>query len=60
MLINLSYFRSLMGNDICLSKTELIKRYRSLASVNSYLLQMLQMMQFSLMGKDEKGELYWC
>jgi hypothetical protein len=60
MLIELSHFRSLIGNDICLSKMEIIKRYRALATVNYFLLQLLHMVPFSMMGRDENGELYWC
>jgi len=59
MLIDLSTFRSFMGNDTYLSKMEIIKRYRASATVNYFLLQLLCMFQFSAVGKDDNGELYW-
>jgi hypothetical protein len=58
MLTDLGAFRSLIEKDTYLSKMELIKRYRALSTVNYILLQLLCMLQFSVMGKDEKGELY--
>jgi hypothetical protein len=59
MWIDLSAFRSFMGNDTWLSKSEIIKRYRASATANYLLLQLLCMFQFSAVGKDDNGELYW-
>ena len=58
-MLDLSVFRSLMGNDVCLTRMEIIKRYRALANANYYFLQLLYMLQFSIVGKNENGELYW-
>lgn len=49
----------LVGNGTLLSKTEVIKRYRSLKNVNYHFLQILFMMPFYCIGKDENGNLYY-
>lgn len=60
MFFDLSPFQSLMGNSISLSKGEVIKRYRSLPTANYYVIQLLYMLQFSAMGKDDQGKFYCC
>ena len=52
--------KTLMGNSISLEKDEVIRRYRSLSTVNYFLLQWLFMWQFSLIGKDDEGNFYYC
>ncbi len=44
---------------ITLTRNEVIKRYRAMAGCKKVLLQILCMTQFTLLGKDEKGELYF-
>jgi len=60
MLYDLSAFRTLVDAGSNLTKMELIRRYREIKGFNYLLLQLLCMMQFSIMGKNEKGELYIC
>ena len=60
MFLNLTMFQSLMDNGVFLEKKELVKRYRLLGSANKGVLQFLEMLQFTFMGKDEKGRLYLC
>jgi hypothetical protein len=59
MQIDFTSLHKLMGNSICLEKDEVITFYRSLSTVNYYLLQLLLMLQFSVMGKDENGVFYY-
>ncbi len=60
MYIDVSTFQFLMGNSISLSKGEVIRRYRSQSTVNYYMLQILCMLQFTMMGKDEEGKIFFC
>lgn len=60
MLYNLSAFCTLVDAGSKITKMEVIKRYRRLASFNYVVLQFLCMMQFSVMGKNDKGEVYVC
>ena len=60
MLYDLSAFRTLVDAGSNLTKMEAIKRYRRLSSFNYFMLQLLCMMQFSIMGKSENGEVYVC
>jgi hypothetical protein len=59
MLFHLLKFQSLVGHGTFVSKAELIRRYRRLDCVNSYLLQVLFVLQFVSIGKDEEGRLYY-
>jgi hypothetical protein len=59
MQFDFTSLHKLMGNSISLEKDEVIRRYRSLSTVNYYLLQLLLMLQFSVMGKDENGVFYY-
>jgi hypothetical protein len=59
MLFHLSTFQSLVGPGTYVSKAELIKRYRRVGRVNYYWLQILYMLPFVSVGKDEEGRLYF-
>lgn len=59
MLFHLSSFYALVGRGTFVTKAELIKRYRRIGDVNYYLLQVLCMLQFASLGKDEEGRLYY-
>ncbi len=59
MLNNVSLLKPLVEPGIVLSKTELIKRVRQFYN-NASLLQMLIVFPFSIMGKNEKGEMFFC
>lgn len=59
MQLDFTPLKTLMGNSISLEKDEVIRRYRSLSTVNYLLLQWLFMWQFSLMGKDDDGRFYF-
>jgi hypothetical protein len=58
MLSFLSALNGIIEPGISLTKTEVIKRYRSIKNFNQKLLQLLQMTQFSMLTKSEKGEIY--
>ena len=59
MINNLSLLKSLVEPGIVVDKAELIRRVRRFYN-NSLLLQMLLVFPFSMMGKNEKGELFYC
>lgn len=58
-MLNLSLLKPLVEPGIVLGKTEVIKRFRDFYN-NRIFLQMLSVLPFSLMGKNEKGELFFC
>ena len=58
MLHYLNALGCLVEPGIVLSKPEVIRRYRLLKSFNTVLLQIIYMVQFSMLGKSEKGELF--
>jgi hypothetical protein len=58
-MLNLSLLKPLIEPGIMLGKTEVIKRFRKFYN-NELILQMLSVLPFSLIGKNEKGELYFC
>lgn len=58
MISLLSALNGIIEPGISLTKTEVIKRYRSIKNFNQKLLQLLQMTQFSTLSKSEKGEIY--
>jgi len=58
-MLNLSLLQPLVSPGIVLGKTEVIKRFRKFYD-NHFLLQMLAILPFSFMGKNEKGELFFC
>lgn len=58
-MLNLSLLKPLVEPGTVLGKTEVIKRFRVFYN-NRVFLQMLSVLPFSLMGKNEKGELYFC
>lgn len=58
-MLNLSLLKPLVESGTVLGKTEVIKRFRIFYN-NRFFLQMLSVLPFSLMGKNEKGELYFC
>jgi len=58
-MLNLSLLKPLVSPGIVLGKTEVIKRFRKFYD-NQFLLQMLSIFPFSFMGKNEKGELFFC
>ncbi len=58
-MFNLSLLKPLIEPGIMLGKTELIKRFRKFYN-NQFFLQMLSVMPFSLIGKNDKGELFFC
>jgi hypothetical protein len=60
MLTTLNPFTGLVDAGSYVTKPEAIKRYRQIASFNYFLLQLLCAVQFSILGKDDKGELYLC
>jgi hypothetical protein len=59
MLNNVSLLKPLVEPGIVLGKTELIKRVRQVCN-NALLLQMLIVFPFSMIGKNEKGDLFFC
>jgi hypothetical protein len=59
MLYFISALSKLVEPGITLTRNEVIKRYRAMAGCKKGLLQILCMTQFTLLGKDEKGELYF-
>jgi hypothetical protein len=58
-MLNLSLLKPLMPPGIVLGKSEVIKRFRKFYG-NHFLLQMLAIFPFSFMGKNEKGEIFYC
>lgn len=58
MLSFLSALNGIIEPGISLTKTEVIKRYRSFKNFNQKFLQLLQMTQFSTLTKSENGEIY--
>ena len=59
MLNNVSLLKPLVEPGVVLSKSEIIKRVRQFYN-SSLLLQMIIVFPFSIMGKNEKGELFFC
>lgn len=59
MFMQLTTLNPLIGNGMLLDKKEVIKRYRSLKTANYFVLQLLSMIPFACIGKDEKGDLYY-
>lgn len=60
MLTTLNPFGCLVDAGSHVTKKEAIKRYRQISSCNYLLLQLLCMLQFSILGKDDEGKLYLC
>jgi len=58
-MLNLLLLKPLVSPGIVLGKAEVIKRFRKFYG-NPFLLQMLSIFPFSFMGKNEKGELFFC
>jgi len=58
-MLNLSFLKPLLEPGIVLGKMEVIKRCRKFYN-NQFALQMLSVLPFSFIGKNEKGELYFC
>ena len=58
MLFPTYYLNSIIEPGIDLSKNEVVKRYRSLASANEVILRLLQMIPFAFLKKDDKGRIY--
>jgi len=58
-MLNLSLLNPLLSPGIVLGKTEVLKRFRKFYN-NHFLLQTLAIFPFSFMGKNEKGELFFC
>jgi len=59
MLNNFLLLHPLIEPGIVLGKTEVIKRFRKFYN-QPFFLQLLSMLPFSAMGKNEKGELFFC
>lgn len=59
MLKQIALLQSLVGNGMLLSKAEAIRRYRSLKTADYFVLQLLFMLPFSSVGKDDEGNLYY-
>lgn len=59
MLNNVSLLKPLVEPGVVLGKSELIKRVRRVYN-NALLLQMLIVFPFSMIGKNEKGDLFFC
>lgn len=49
----------LVERGVVLGKTEVIKRFREFYN-QPFFLQLLKMLPFSVVGKNEKGELFFC
>jgi hypothetical protein len=58
-MLNLSLLKPLVEPGVVLGKTEVVKRFRTFYN-NHFLLQMLAIFPFSLMGKNEQGEIFFC
>jgi len=58
-MLNVLLLKPLVSPGIVLGKAEVIKRFRKFYG-NHFLLQMLSIFPFSFMGKNEKGELFFC
>jgi len=58
MLYFISALSKLVEPGITLTRHEVIRRYRQMAGCKKGLLQLLYMTQFTMMGKNEKGELF--
>ena len=58
-MLNLALLKPLVEKGIVLGKTEVLKRFRSFYN-NEIFLQMLSIFPFSFMGKNEKGEIFFC
>jgi hypothetical protein len=58
-MLNLSLLKPLVEPGIVLGKMEVIKRFRTFYN-NHFLLQLLAIFPFSFMGKNEKGEIFFC
>jgi hypothetical protein len=59
MLNNFLLLHPLVEPGVVLAKTEVIKRFRKFYN-QPFFLQLLCMFPFSAMGKNEKGELFFC
>lgn len=58
MLFPIHTLNPIIEPGISLSKNEVLKRYRSLASYNALILRLLLMLPFSFLQKDESGNLF--
>lgn len=59
MLHILSALTRIIEPGITLTRNEVIKRYRAMWGYNKNLLQLLCMTEFTFLGKNEKGELFF-
>ena len=58
-MLHFSLLKPLIEPATILGKVELIKRIRRFYN-NQALFQIVSMIPFSLIGRNEKGELYFC
>lgn len=58
-MLHFSLLKPLIEPGTILGKVELIKRIRRFYN-NQALFQIVSMIPFSLIGRNEKGELYFC
>ena len=58
-MLHFSLLKRLIEPGTILGKVELIKRIRRFYN-NQALFQIVSMIPFSLIGRNEKGELYFC